>query len=82
MTVTDNDLNCNGPHSVRYPQTLVTGTVYVRYECCIIGNGLCGGQVGVGPARLIGNGRHSVWVTDIPACNGPHGAVTNGLLQI
>jgi hypothetical protein len=35
-----------------------------------IGNGCCGGEVGVEPATLMGNGRQTIIVTDVGPCNG------------
>jgi len=48
----------------------------------IISNGRCGGVVGLGPARIIGNA-HCLWsVTVLLRCNGLLEPVTNAVLPI
>ena len=45
-------------------------------------NGRCGGVVGLGHARIIGNPRCSAPVTDVLLCNGLLAPVTNAVLPI
>ena len=53
-----------------------------RYKGYVLGNGLCGGEVGLEPARLIDNRRCFEHVTDVVLCNGLHGSVSNAALPI
>ena len=48
----------------------------------LISNGRCGGVVGLGHARTIGNARCSALVTDVLLCNGLLAPVTNAVLPI
>ena len=48
----------------------------------LISNGHCGGVVGLGHARIIGNARCSAPVTDVLLCNGLLALVTNAVLHI
>ena len=45
-----------------------------RYQGYLISNGLCGGEVGLNPTRLIGTGRCFKPVTNVVLCNGLHAA--------
>ena len=47
-----------------------------------ISNGRCGGVVGLGPARIIGNARCFETVTNVLLCNGLQATVTNAVLPI
>ena len=48
----------------------------------LISNGRCGGVVGLGHAKTIGNARCSAPVTDVLLCNGLVAPVTNAVLPI
>ena len=48
----------------------------------LISNGRCGGMVGLGPARIIGNARCFETVTNVLLCNGLQATVTNAVLPI
>ena len=48
----------------------------------LISNGRCGGVVGLGHAKTIGNARCSTPVTDVLLCNGLLAPVTNAVLSI
>ena len=48
----------------------------------LISNGRCGGVVGLGHARIIGNTRCSALVTDALICNRLLAPVTNAVLPI
>ena len=83
MTVTNNCLIRNGCKGT------VTDNCLIRNSCLkrplpkyLIGNGLCGGEVGLGPARIIGNARCLAPITYLDLCNELQAPVTNAVLPI
>ena len=66
----------------RYGLTPSNGLIERMLPLWLISNGRCGGVIVLKHARIIGNARCFVPVTDVLLCNGLQAPVTNAVLSI